>query len=142
MVVHFQSIEIELWCGIISIESTGCLIINSQNPFKNFIKPYFDAPQYAWVELFIHDLSITRHFRTIIYFLLRMKENGPPQQKDNNHDEDQEDQDDDEEDQDEEVDDDEDEEDENDDKDKRKKKHKTKEETKEKRNKRSTLFES
>ena len=134
MVVHFQSIEIELWCGIISIGSTGCLIINSQNPFKNFIKPYFDAPQYAWVELFIHDLSITRHIKTIVYFLLGIKENGPLQQKDNHYDEDQED--------DEEDDDDEDEKEEKDDKDKRKKKQKTKEETKEKRKKRSILFQS
>lgn len=116
VVVHFQSIEIELWCGIISIGSTGCLIINSQNPFKNFIKP-FDVLQYAWVEMFIHDLSITRHIKTIVYFLLRIKENGLPQQKDNH-------------------DDDEDEKEEKDDKDKRKKKQKTKEETKEKRKKR------
>ena len=130
VVVHFQSIEIELWCGIISIGSTGCLIINSQNPFKNFIKP-FDVLQYAWVEMFIHDLSITRHIKTIVYFLLRIKENGLPQQKDNHDDENQDDQNDDED-----QDDDEDEKEEKDDKDKRKKKQKTKEETKEKRKKR------
>ena len=132
MVVHFQSIEIELWCGIISIGSTGCLIINSQNPFKNFIKPYFDAPQYAWVELFIHDLSVTRHIKSIIYFLLGVKENGPPQQKDNHDEEDQED--DDEEDEDDD-DDDNDDDDEKEEKDERKKKQK-------KREKRSISFQS
>lgn len=80
MIVAFQSLEVELWCGFVTIGSVGCQAVNTKYPFKAFRKPYFDAPQYAWVELFIHDLSITRHARTVINLVTQSRGEDSPQE--------------------------------------------------------------